>query len=645
MFHMAPLQLILTISITGFCSTDTETTLTASFNSFGTLHTSEKYNQYSTATENTNINNSLSRHVAKRGNENVATTEMKIDDNLSGRNNNKTVCNNSNDTDKINYESFKIEIENEKRELIIINDTVKRMLEEIRNVTWLFINDHKEYVGHEAIKLCHAYLQQKRNFLHKIRIFNTHINEYNCKFTSVTYSDILPEEGYEEEFREQQHIILKFEYLHGLISDYYRMHEVKEKANNLTEKYNTFGHLSDLEKSIEEGEIVKEMIRNISENVKMTNNFSRTHELERYFVTNFTTQLLDSNFWELQLENKTKELEKAIRYIQDETVRILLHESVQPVVQGIIFMIGFVGNGVMIIIFARHGDLHTATNMMLLNLAIGDVLNLTINIPIFYSYTVSTRWRFGLHLCKAYRFLRQLAIGVSIYSIVALSVQRFLAVTQFDIFRCHGCRIPKNLKSFLIISSVWLAGCMIAVPHTVNAGIYEENCYGASDQNDYYQKTITLIDLLLFCVIPLTSITAFSVSSAYRLKMSIQKLPGEAVGMQAAIQARAVSSNVLIALAIVSAISYIPLYLLLFLYAWTDFRMYPATHYVVFIITYTLLFGNSCFNPIALYIVSSKFRGYFNRYLFCRRRKNTTENDMGTSRTSTDNTLTIETRL
>jgi hypothetical protein len=155
---------------------DTETTLTASFSSFGNFYTSEKYNKYSTATVNTNINSSLNEHGAKRGNDNAATIEMKIEDNLSERNNTNTVCNNSNHKDRIKYESFKIEIENEKRELMIINDTVKRMLEEIRNVTWLFITDHDEYVGYEAIKLCHAYLQQKRNFLHKIRIFNTHIN-------------------------------------------------------------------------------------------------------------------------------------------------------------------------------------------------------------------------------------------------------------------------------------------------------------------------------------------------------------------------------------------------------------------------------------------------------------------------------------
>jgi hypothetical protein len=33
-------------------------------------------------------------------------------------------------------------------------------------------------------------------------------------------------------------------------------------------------------------------------------------------------------------------------------------------------------------------------------------------------------------------------------------------------------------------------------------------------------------------------------------------------------------------------------------------------------ITYSLLFTNSCLNPIALYCCSSTFRNYFNRYLF-----------------------------
>ncbi|GFG37349.1 hypothetical protein Cfor_08479 [Coptotermes formosanus] len=112
--------------------------------------------------------------------------------------------------------------------------------------------------------------------------------------------------------------------------------------------------------------------------------------------------------------------------------------------------------------------------------------------------------------------------------------------------------------------------------------------------------------------------------------------------MEALIQARAVSSNVMIALATVSATSYVPFYLFTLLYVWADFQTRPTTHYIVFIITYNFTFGNSCFNPIALYIVSSKFRGHFNRYLLCRRERKTTKDQ---NRISSATSLSTETVL
>jgi hypothetical protein len=42
---------------------------------------------------------------------------------------------------------------------------------------------------------------------------------------------------------------------------------------------------------------------------------------------------------------------------------------------------------------------------------------------------------------------------------------------------------------------------------------------------------------------------------------------------------------------------------------------HPAYIYLDFI-TYSLLFANSCFNPIALHCRSSILRNYFNQYLF-----------------------------
>lgn len=636
--YLAVQHLSLTVNLEVLCSMDIKkSTKSTGLDTLRTDYTSTESDQYATATiYNTikeNNNSSFYTYMPTDDHGNIDENKIHLGNMLNEHN--KTtipdvfnyhlksihtdVYNKTNDRNKTCDESMKILIRNELEELYILNNTIKIMLEEVINATWSYINNHDEDVGCNATNLGREYLQRKSNFLVRIKNINTFIDNFNC--TPIH----LPEEEYEDELRIHKNIILKFKYLRDLISDYYKIHEAKEESDNIIEKYNTFRYLTDLKKSIEIGESVKAMIYSILQSVQFINSFTQANNLEDIYETDFTTELLDLNVWKLQLDNKTKELEQLNRYLEDESFRVLMQEYIQPTVQGIIFVIGFVGNGVLVFIFARHKDTRTVPNIMLLNLAVGDLLNLIVNIPTFYSYSISTKWQFGLYLCKTYRFLRQLGIGVSVYSIVVISVQRFIVVTESITFRRYGCQIPNKLKVPLLISVVWIIGSMIAIPHTVYAGIYEGNCYGASAEHHYYPKAITLIDLLFFCLIPLAIIILLSVLSAHQLKKSVRKLPGETIGMEKVIKIRIVSSNVLIALAILSAVSYIPLHLLFFVYAWTDYSISQSTYYVVSLIAYTLIFGNSCFNPIALYMVSKKFRRYFNTYLFCRRERKASE--------------------
>lgn len=656
-------HLTLTANLEVLCSMDIKkSTLRTDLDSFRIYYTSTESNKYSTATINKNMkgeNNGLFyEYIATRSHD-INETEKSLEITLNERTdttvpatfnyqsnykNHKTdVCSKTSDYNKTYDEGLKILIGNELKELNILNNTIQTMLEEVINATWSFINNHDENVGYKATNLSQKYLRLKQNFFIRTKNISTLINEYNC--TPIH----LPVEKCEEELRKHQNIILKFEYLRSLIRDYYKIRALQEESHKVTEKYNAFHRLTDLKESINLRKLMKEMTYNIFQNVKLIDNLTQTNNLEIFYVTNFTKDLLDLNYWELQLKNSTNELKQLNSYLQEESLRIPVQEYIQPTMQGIIFVTGFVGNGVLLVIFVRQKDARTAPNMMLLNLAVGDLLNLFINIPLFYSYTMSTKWHFGLHLCKAYRFLRQLGISVSVYSIVAISVQRFIAVTQFNKFRTNKCRISKHLKLLLMILVVWMIGCIIAIPHTVHAGIYVENCYGASPEDDYYPKAITLQDFILLCVIPLAIITLLSLLSAYQLKRSVRELPGEALVTKKLIQSRNVSSNVLIILAIVSAVSYIPLHLLSFVYAWTDITVDQSTYYVAFAFAYTLTFGNSCFNPIALYIVSRKFRCYFNTYLLCRRERKLSENkkqiSTGISATTAQTTLQLHCQL
>ncbi|XP_069686164.1 uncharacterized protein [Periplaneta americana] len=530
-------------------------------------------------------------------------------------------------------------IANETSEVNALNATLQNLRDNVLDLTWSFINNHEENVGGNAITVVNKYLASMKYFVSKLKSLDRLIREYNCAHRHLnTNVAAIPVQDHEEKLRNDQNAFHKFKFFHDLINRYYKWEALKAQNNNLTELYNSWRRLPCLREAVQNMALVNNLTVDMLQDVKALSNFTQANGMDDVYITSFTAYFQDVAYWEYLLENGTKEYENASEYLRVETFRITLQEYVQPAVQGIIFFVGIVGNGALLFIFGKHASMRTAANLMLINLAVVDTLNLIVNIPAFYFYALSSAWSHGPLLCKAYKFLRQLCIGVSAYSIVFISLQRFFALSRVVQDRRCGCRLPATAKSVLILFSVWLIGCLIALPHTMHAGVYNGNCYGAPDGEERYLTDITLLDLLVVCVIPLAVIAALSLVSARRLKTSVQQFPGESVGVERVIRARIVSSNVLVILTVVSAVSYLPFYIFFFLNAWAGLSMDPRTYYTLFMITYTLLFSNSCFNPIALFMISRKFRSYFKRYLMCYKE---IDIDLTQKRSSTGTTSTI----
>ena len=65
------------------------------------------------------------------------------------------------------------------------------------------------------------------------------------------------------------------------------------------------------------------------------------------------------------------------------------------------FVAGTVGNILVIIVIATNKNLHTATNVFLLNLSVADLLYLQ-SIPFAIVTLVKQKWIFGVLMCKSY---------------------------------------------------------------------------------------------------------------------------------------------------------------------------------------------------------------------------------------------------
>ena len=71
--------------------------------------------------------------------------------------------------------------------------------------------------------------------------------------------------------------------------------------------------------------------------------------------------------------------------------------------------------------------MRTVTNSCLLNLAVSDILFTLITVPPLLAMEVSPyQWLFGEYMCKAVPVVSMTTTSVSIYTMVTLSVDRFV---------------------------------------------------------------------------------------------------------------------------------------------------------------------------------------------------------------------------
>ncbi|KAJ9585349.1 hypothetical protein L9F63_002846 [Diploptera punctata] len=70
--------------------------------------------------------------------------------------------------------------------------------------------------------------------------------------------------------------------------------------------------------------------------------------------------------------------------------------------------------------------MRTKNNSCIIHLSITDTLSLILNLPLSYWNTLHVNWELGELTCKMFMFLKDVTLVANIFSVVALSVERFL---------------------------------------------------------------------------------------------------------------------------------------------------------------------------------------------------------------------------
>ncbi|KAL0275187.1 UNVERIFIED_CONTAM: hypothetical protein PYX00_003127 [Menopon gallinae] len=306
-----------------------------------------------------------------------------------------------------------------------------------------------------------------------------------------------------------------------------------------------------------------------------------------------------------------------------------------PVIFGLIFVIGTLGNGTLVLIFIRHRSMRNVPNMYIFSLAVGDLFVILTCVPFTSTvYTVES-WPYGDAICKISEWTKDVSIGVSVFTLTALSAERYCAIV--NPMRRHAASGRLGAKVFTLMTAlfIWLLAVCIAMPSLLYSRVQVQPldfnrtiliCTPfPSDKeipNEYgikYSHVMVVFKFLAYYAFPLCVIAWFYVLMAVHLEASTRNMPGESQGQAPQIRARKKVAKMVLAFVVIFVVCFGPYHTFML---W--FHLHPNSRenfdefwHAFRIVGFCLSFFNSCINPIALYFISGTFRKYFNMYLFC----------------------------
>ncbi|XP_005921454.1 endothelin receptor type B [Haplochromis burtoni] len=298
---------------------------------------------------------------------------------------------------------------------------------------------------------------------------------------------------------------------------------------------------------------------------------------------------------------------------------------VNVIVSLVVFVVGIVGNSALLRIIYVNKRMRSGPNILIASLALGDLIHIVIDIPINAYRLMAENWPFGLVLCKLIPFIQKTSVGITVLSLCALSVDRYRAVVSWN--QIKGIWV--SVWTAIEIGLIWVISILLAVPEVVGFDMITM---------DYKEKRLTICLLhpmqttgfmqiykavkdwwlfgFYFCM-PLVWTAVFYTLMTRKMLRKTETTLCEHIK-----QRREVAKTVF-CLVIVFALCWLPLYLSRILKLTIYDEKDPNRCQLLSVFLVLDYFGinmaslNSCINPIALYIVSKRFKRCFKACL-CR---------------------------
>ncbi|KAG6459618.1 RYamide receptor-like [Manduca sexta] len=290
----------------------------------------------------------------------------------------------------------------------------------------------------------------------------------------------------------------------------------------------------------------------------------------------------------------------------------------------VVFVVALLGNGLVCFVVQTSPRMKTVTNYFIVNLAVGDILMTMFCVPFsFVSMLILRYWPFGAVMCKVVNFSQAVSVLVSAYTLLAISIDRYMAI-----MRPLKPRLGKTAAK-IVVAGVWGGAVATAAPiyvvsklqrpsewHRVcNADVCLEE-WEREGQSERYTCALLVLQFAL----PLSALVCTYARIAHVVWGG--RPPGEAQTARDSRMQRSKRKMIKMMVMVVAVFTICWLPLNVFLVLWTihaedeAWAMWPGMPFVWFG-SHWLAMSHSCYNPIIYCYMNARYRRGFKQALGC----------------------------
>ncbi|XP_041756107.1 galanin receptor 2a [Coregonus clupeaformis] len=301
-----------------------------------------------------------------------------------------------------------------------------------------------------------------------------------------------------------------------------------------------------------------------------------------------------------------------INSLQNQTGANWRTESVIiSLVFSLIFLVGTLGNGLVLTVLLWNRQMNTkTTNLFILNLGVADLCFIVFCVPFQATIYTMDEWVFGPFLCKVVHFIIYLTMYASIFTLTAVSLDRYLAI-RYPL-RSREMRTHRNALTSICV--VWGLSLVFSGPYL---SYYRQMdldgtvvCIPAWQIQD--RRLMDVCTFFFGYLIPVLILSLTYARTICYLWTTVDPMKD----MSESRRAKRKVTKMIIIVAVLFCLCWLPHHLVI-LCMW--FGHFPLNHttYILRILSHLVAYANSCLNPIVYALVSKHFRKGFRKVFDC----------------------------